>query len=128
MSTLEEIKQFEKTFVRSGVQILKFFLHVSKKEQGKRLLERLEDPPSTGSSMKVICRTQFMERLSRCIRVIARTTSARKSHLGISFPLMTNGMRAVVADTIAQHVDELKLEYLYSHIRNQSCFITSCSN
>ena len=40
----EDINQFEKHLVRNGTVILKFFLHVSKKEQKRRLLERLEDP------------------------------------------------------------------------------------
>jgi len=40
----EDINQFEKHLARNGTVILKFFLHVSKKEQKRRLLERLEDP------------------------------------------------------------------------------------
>ena len=39
----EEIKTFEKYLTRNGVIVLKFFLHLSKKEQKKRFLERLED-------------------------------------------------------------------------------------
>lgn len=40
----EDINQFERHLVRSGTVIVKFFLHVSKQEQKKRLLERLENP------------------------------------------------------------------------------------
>jgi PPK2 family polyphosphate:nucleotide phosphotransferase len=40
----EEINQFERHLARNGTVILKFFLHLSKKEQKRRLLERLEDP------------------------------------------------------------------------------------
>jgi PPK2 family polyphosphate:nucleotide phosphotransferase len=40
----EDINQFERHLTRNGTVILKFFLHVSKKEQKKRLLERLDDP------------------------------------------------------------------------------------
>jgi len=40
----EDINQFEKHLARNGTIILKFFLHVSKKEQKRRLLERLENP------------------------------------------------------------------------------------
>ena len=40
----EEINQFEKHLIRSGTVILKFFLHISRKEQKRRLLERLENP------------------------------------------------------------------------------------
>ena len=40
----EDINSFEEHLARNGTVILKFFLHVSKKEQKRRLLERLENP------------------------------------------------------------------------------------
>src|SRR6266404_4509703 len=40
----EDIENFERYSTRNGVLIRKFFLHVSKKEQKKRFLERLEHP------------------------------------------------------------------------------------
>ncbi|HET7765509.1 MAG TPA: polyphosphate kinase 2 family protein [Burkholderiales bacterium] len=40
----QDIRGFERHLARSGTVIRKFFLHVSKKEQKKRLLERLDDP------------------------------------------------------------------------------------
>ncbi len=40
----EDIRNFEKYQARNGTLILKFFLHVSKEEQAKRLLERIDDP------------------------------------------------------------------------------------
>ena len=40
----EEIKQFEQMLVNEGTTILKFFLHISKDEQKKRLQARLDDP------------------------------------------------------------------------------------
>jgi PPK2 family polyphosphate:nucleotide phosphotransferase len=40
----EDINAFERHLVRNGTIVLKFFLHVSKDEQRKRLLERLDDP------------------------------------------------------------------------------------
>jgi len=39
----KDINNFEKYLVRNGTVILKFFLYLSKKEQKKRFLERLED-------------------------------------------------------------------------------------
>jgi PPK2 family polyphosphate:nucleotide phosphotransferase len=46
----EDINAFERYLTRNGVVIRKFFLHVSKEEQKKRFLERLEDSKKTGSS------------------------------------------------------------------------------
>ena len=40
----KQINRFEKNLAQNGMLILKFFLHVSKKEQKKRFLERIEDP------------------------------------------------------------------------------------
>jgi PPK2 family polyphosphate:nucleotide phosphotransferase len=40
----KDIRSFERYLTRNGVVIRKFFLHVSKKEQKKRFLERLENP------------------------------------------------------------------------------------
>jgi len=40
----KQINHFEKTLTDNGTLILKFFLHVSKKEQKKRFLDRINDP------------------------------------------------------------------------------------
>jgi PPK2 family polyphosphate:nucleotide phosphotransferase len=39
-----QINEFERTLSENGTIILKFFLHISKKEQKERLQERLDDP------------------------------------------------------------------------------------
>ncbi|HVN85156.1 MAG TPA: polyphosphate kinase 2 family protein [Candidatus Binatia bacterium] len=40
----QDIRSFERYLTRNGVLVRKFFLHVSKKEQKRRFLERLENP------------------------------------------------------------------------------------
>lgn len=40
----EEINNFEQYLVRNGIMVLKFFLNVSKEEQKKRFLERIDRP------------------------------------------------------------------------------------
>jgi PPK2 family polyphosphate:nucleotide phosphotransferase len=40
----EDIRNFERYLARNGVLVRKFFLHVSKKEQKRRFLERIDDP------------------------------------------------------------------------------------
>ena len=40
----EDINAFERYITGNGIVVLKFFLHISKKEQKCRFLERLEDP------------------------------------------------------------------------------------
>jgi PPK2 family polyphosphate:nucleotide phosphotransferase len=43
-SRYKQIRRFEKNLADNGMIIMKFFLNVSKKEQKKRFLERIEDP------------------------------------------------------------------------------------
>ena len=40
----EDINCFERYITRNGIAVLKFFLHLSKKEQKRRFLERLDTP------------------------------------------------------------------------------------
>ena len=40
----EDIRNFEQYLTRNGVVVRKFFLHVSKKEQKRRFLDRIDDP------------------------------------------------------------------------------------
>src|ERR1051325_7978221 len=40
----EDIRNFEQYLARNGVVVRKFFLHVSKKEQKRRFLDRIDDP------------------------------------------------------------------------------------
>jgi PPK2 family polyphosphate:nucleotide phosphotransferase len=42
----EQINAFEKMLTENGTTILKFMLHISKKEQGERLQARLDEPQS----------------------------------------------------------------------------------
>jgi|SRR5215468_1470523 len=40
----QDIRSFERYLTRNGIAVCKFFLHVSRREQKKRFLERLENP------------------------------------------------------------------------------------
>ena len=40
----QDIRAFERYLYRNGTAVVKFFLHISKEEQQKRFLERLDDP------------------------------------------------------------------------------------
>ncbi|MBM3998987.1 MAG: polyphosphate kinase 2 family protein [Planctomycetes bacterium] len=54
----EDIRNLERYLARNGVLILKFFLHVSKEEQLKRFISRLDEP---GKNWK-FCETDVAER------------------------------------------------------------------
>jgi PPK2 family polyphosphate:nucleotide phosphotransferase len=40
----QDIRAFERHLARNGTLVVKFFLHISKEEQRRRFLERLDDP------------------------------------------------------------------------------------
>ncbi len=40
----KDIRNMEKYLYKNGIRVIKFFLNVSKKEQGERLIERIKDP------------------------------------------------------------------------------------
>ena len=48
----EDIRNFEQYLSRNGIKIVKFFLHVSKKEQKRRFLERVENAEK---KLEVLC-------------------------------------------------------------------------
>ena len=60
---IEDIKAFEQLLARNGTRILKFFLHVGKEEQGRRLQERMENPNKhwKHDSHDLVCRAKWME-------------------------------------------------------------------
>lgn len=45
----EDIRHYERYLSRNGVVVLKFFLHLSKEEQKRRFLQRLERPEKNWS-------------------------------------------------------------------------------
>ena len=51
-----DIRAFERYLGRNGVLIRKFFLHVSKDEQKKRFMERIEDPEKNWKFSSADCR------------------------------------------------------------------------
>jgi PPK2 family polyphosphate:nucleotide phosphotransferase len=72
----EDVRGFEKYLTRNGVVIRKFFLHVSKKEQKRRLLERIEDPEknwkfSANDAAERDHWDQYMEAYEEMIRATA---------------------------------------------------------
>jgi len=72
----EDIRCFERHMTRNGTVIRKFFLHVSKKEQKKRFLARLEEPKknwkfSAGDVRERECWDDYQEAYEEMIRQTA---------------------------------------------------------
>ncbi len=74
----EDINAFEHYLTRNGILVLKFFLHISKKEQKKRFLERLEDPDKNWKfSMSDVLERQHWGEYMDAYEEMIRNTSTR---------------------------------------------------
>ena len=76
----EDINAFEKFLTRNGVVIRKFFLHVSKEEQKKRFLERLEDSKKNWKfSMDDIKEREFWDDYQEAYEEMVQSTSTKRA-------------------------------------------------
>ena len=72
----QDIRKFERHLARSGVAVLKFFLHVSREEQRQRLLERLEEPAKRWKfSMTDIAERKLWDKYMAAYEDMLRETS-----------------------------------------------------
>ena len=67
------IRDFERHLARNGTAILKFFLHVSRDEQRRRFLDRMEEPDkkwkfAVGDVAERLCWTDYMDAYEDAIR------------------------------------------------------------
>jgi PPK2 family polyphosphate:nucleotide phosphotransferase len=108
----QAIRGFERHLARSGTVVRKFFLHVSKKEQKKRLLERLDDPDKHWkfSENDVRQRASWSEYM-RAYEDMVRETSTEHAPWYVVPADNKWYTRLVVAATIVDALEELELEY-----------------
>jgi PPK2 family polyphosphate:nucleotide phosphotransferase len=111
-SRYEDIRNFERYLTGNGVAIRKFFLHVSKKEQKRRFLERMDDPSKqwkfSGADAKERgCWPDYMRAYEDAIRATA-SDDAPWYVVPADHKWFT---RLVVAAAVIDALDELKLEY-----------------
>jgi PPK2 family polyphosphate:nucleotide phosphotransferase len=72
----KDIRAFERHLVRNGTVVLKFFLHLSKEEQRKRLLARLDEPAKRWKfSMGDIAERKLWNRYAAAYQDAIRATS-----------------------------------------------------
>lgn len=107
-----EIRSFERTLVESGTSVLKFYLHISRKEQRKRLLERLEDPSKHWkfNAGDLEERKLWPEYISAFEDALSSTSTPEAPWYVIPADDKWYA-RAAVADIIAAHLESLDLEF-----------------
>lgn len=74
------ISQFETYLVENGILPLKFFLHISKEEQKRRLLARLDDPAKNWKfSVTDVKERAFWNKYQNCYEEIVNKTSSKEA-------------------------------------------------
>jgi PPK2 family polyphosphate:nucleotide phosphotransferase len=109
---LEDMANFEKYLARNGVAILKFFLHISKEEQKKRFLERLDREEKNWKFSKSDvedrkCWKEYMKAYEDAIC----TTAAKHAPWYVVPADHKWFARLVVAATIVETLEGLNLKY-----------------
>jgi len=108
----EDINTFEQHLVRNGIIVLKFFLYVSRKEQKKRFLERLEDPEKNWkfSAADVAERAHWNSYMKAYEEMLGATSTdwAPWFIIPADHKWIT---RMLVADILVSTITDLKLHY-----------------
>jgi PPK2 family polyphosphate:nucleotide phosphotransferase len=108
----EEINNFEKYLVNNGVIILKFFLNVSKSEQKKRFLERIELPEKNWKfSDSDVKERAFWDDYMNAYEEVFNNTSTKSAPWYIIPADRKWFTRLVVANIICTKLEELNLQY-----------------
>jgi PPK2 family polyphosphate:nucleotide phosphotransferase len=108
----EDINAFEDYLTRNGVVIRKFFLHVSKKEQKKRFLERLEDPKKNWKfSMADVTERGFWKDYQEAYEEMIQRTATKHAPWFVVPADNKWFTQMIVASAIIQALDELHLSF-----------------
>jgi PPK2 family polyphosphate:nucleotide phosphotransferase len=108
----EDINTFEKHLARNGTVIVKFFLHVSKKEQRERFLARLEDPSKQWKfSPADLAERKFWDKYMEAYEEAIRTTSTKWAPWYVIPADHKWIARAAVANILTDTIQSLGLEF-----------------
>ena len=108
----KEINDFEKHLVHNGTIVLKFFLHVSKGEQKRRFLERIDDPSKNWKfSANDVKERSYWKEYMRAYEDVFTHTSTKWAPWYIIPADNKWFMRLAVSGILAKTLEGLDLEY-----------------
>jgi len=108
----EDINAFERHMVRNGTVILKFFLHISKKEQRERLLDRLDDQEKYWKfSASDLAERASWDAYQEAYEMMLEQTSTKEAPWYVIPADYKWLARTLVADVISARVQALNLQY-----------------
>ncbi|KAB2833783.1 MAG: polyphosphate kinase 2 family protein [Candidatus Dadabacteria bacterium] len=108
----QDIRNFERYLTRNGVIIRKFFLHVSKEEQKRRFLERIENPEKNWKfSANDAKERAFWDQYMKAYEDTIRNTATKDSPWYVIPADNKWFTRLAIAAAIIAALDSLDLEY-----------------
>ncbi len=108
----EQINYFEKYLYENGIIIIKFFLHVSKEEQKKRFLKRIEDPSKNWKfSIGDIEERKYWNDYQKAYQEAISATSKRYAPWYVIPADKKWFMRLAVSEILVKEMKKLKPEY-----------------
>ena len=108
----DDICAFERHLARNGTVVLKFFLHVSKEEQRKRFLDRIDEPAKRWKfSMNDVEERRLWDKYQDAYEEMLRATSRPEAPWFVVPADHKWFMRMVVAGVLVQELQALGLEF-----------------
>ena len=108
----DDIRNFELHLARNGTRILKFFLHVSKEEQRKRFLDRIDEPSKRWKfSMNDVTERKRWDDYQRAFEDMIRQTSRPEAPWFVVPADHKWFTRMVVAGALVQELQALGLDF-----------------
>lgn len=108
----DDICAFERHLTRNGTRILKFFLHVSKEEQRKRFLERIDEPAKRWKfSMGDVAERKLWDKYMAAYEDMIRQTSRPEAPWFVVPADHKWFTRMVVAGALVQELQALGLDF-----------------
>jgi PPK2 family polyphosphate:nucleotide phosphotransferase len=109
---LNDIQNFETYLNNNGTLVVKIFLHVSKKEQKRRFLERIETPEKNWKFSKSdLVERQYWKEYMDAYEHLIRRTASEKSPWYIVPADNKHYARIIVASAILEALDSMNLAY-----------------
>jgi PPK2 family polyphosphate:nucleotide phosphotransferase len=119
----EDINAFERHLARNGTLVLKFFLHMSKDEQRKRLLKRLDDPKKNWKfSESDVRERSYWDGYQRAYEELLSATSTEGAPWYVVPADRKWFVRAAIANVVVAKLDALGLKYPHAQGETAATF------
>lgn len=107
-----QLKDYERYMHENGIVVIKLFLHLSKEEQAKRLLDRIDDPAKNWKfSAGDLNERKFWEQYQKAYEEMIQATAAEHAPWYIVPADHKWYARLLISEILVQHFKKLPLQY-----------------